>query len=490
MGRSSLVTRGGGGWSGDHRTGFMILALVALLCRLDATLAESLSPDTMDDAATPRNAPAGPHYRNNLELEEALRNFTQRCSHISKLYSIGNSTLGVPLWALEISDKPGVSEPEPAFKATLIVDKLHLHLLPSMNPDGFAAKPNPMRNNAQNVDLNRDFPDQYFPANNNEGKRQPETRAIMNWIRAVRFTASASFHEGALVANYPYDGNLAVNQNCSVSPDNSTFRYLAGLYANNHPSMSKSKEFVGGVTNGAKWYPLYGGMQDWNYLHGNCLELTLEMNENKWPPPIKISQLWSEHRKSMLELVLSTVTITASGEFGDYHRLLAPGRIYEVTSSMAGYYKRSTSVFLPNRTALALDFILDPLPTATGDSFRSHNAISARARLRGHSLFDEEKLSVMIPPNPPKFASGKTPSELELKIPGTVLQTQLVEMVSWKPTKIYGNGVHLDDDSGFALPAQYHPTYVFSIASVLAILIWLFYASRSSYRQRQKIPSL
>lgn len=43
--------------------------------------------DTMDDAATPRNAPAGPHYRNNLELEEALRNFTQRCSHISKLYS-------------------------------------------------------------------------------------------------------------------------------------------------------------------------------------------------------------------------------------------------------------------------------------------------------------------------------------------------------------------------------------------------------------------
>lgn len=45
-------------------------------------------------------------------------------------------------------------------QATLIVDKLHLHLLPSMNPDGFAAKPNPMRNNAQNVDLNRDFPDQ------------------------------------------------------------------------------------------------------------------------------------------------------------------------------------------------------------------------------------------------------------------------------------------------------------------------------------------
>lgn len=35
-------------------------------------------------------------------------------------------------------------------------------------------------------------------------------------------------------------------------------------------------------------YPLYGGMQDWNYLHGDCLELTLEMNEDKWPPPSKV----------------------------------------------------------------------------------------------------------------------------------------------------------------------------------------------------------
>ncbi len=45
-------------------------------------------------------------------------------------------------------------------QATLIVDKVHLHLLPSMNPDGFAAKPVASRNNAQDVDLNRDFPDQ------------------------------------------------------------------------------------------------------------------------------------------------------------------------------------------------------------------------------------------------------------------------------------------------------------------------------------------
>ncbi|KAL5986598.1 hypothetical protein ACLOJK_014931 [Asimina triloba] len=41
--------------------------------------------------------------------------------------------------------------------ATLIVTKVHLHILPTMNPDGFTLR---RRGNANNIDLNRDFPDQ------------------------------------------------------------------------------------------------------------------------------------------------------------------------------------------------------------------------------------------------------------------------------------------------------------------------------------------
>ena len=41
------------------------------------------------------------------------------------------------------------------FQATLIVENVHLHLLPSMNPDGFSLR---KRGNANNIDLNRDFP--------------------------------------------------------------------------------------------------------------------------------------------------------------------------------------------------------------------------------------------------------------------------------------------------------------------------------------------
>lgn len=42
-------------------------------------------------------------------------------------------------------------------QATLIVENVHLHILPTMNPDGFSLR---RRGNANNVDLNRDFPDQ------------------------------------------------------------------------------------------------------------------------------------------------------------------------------------------------------------------------------------------------------------------------------------------------------------------------------------------
>ncbi|XP_022765880.1 carboxypeptidase D-like [Durio zibethinus] len=39
----------------------------------------------------------------------------------------------------------------------LIVKNVHLHILPSMNPDGFSLR---SRGNANGIDLNRDFPDQ------------------------------------------------------------------------------------------------------------------------------------------------------------------------------------------------------------------------------------------------------------------------------------------------------------------------------------------
>ena len=67
--------------------------------------------------------------------------------------------------------------------------------------------------------------------------------------------------QGAVVANYPWDGLTDPNNTYSASPDDATFRYLAKIYADAHTTMHDSKEFAEGITNGAHWYPISGGMQ-------------------------------------------------------------------------------------------------------------------------------------------------------------------------------------------------------------------------------------
>ncbi|KAI3952669.1 hypothetical protein MKX01_013631 [Papaver californicum] len=365
---------------------------------------------------TPPSVDISHGYMSNTELEKAMKHFAHKCSSISRLYSIGKSVNGVNLWVLEISDNPGIQEPEPAFKfignvhgdepvgrellmllanwlcdnymtdplATLIIKNVHLHILPTMNPDGFSLR---KRGNANNIDLNRDFPDQFFSVNNDMGLRQPETKAIMNWLKEIHFTASATLHGGALVANFPWDGSENQKKVYYSCPDYTTFRHMASVYSRSHYNMSLSKEFQEGITNGAAWYPIYGGMQDWNYIHAGCFELTLEISENKWPNSTELLILWEYNRMSMLNLVASLVktgvhgrilstecgqplpasviikginyTVKAGYVFGDYHRLLAPGEHYEVTVAMPGYVSKTTHILVEDE-AMSLDFVLDP----------------------------------------------------------------------------------------------------------------------------------
>ncbi|CAN0928345.1 Carboxypeptidase SOL1 [Linum grandiflorum] len=365
-------------------------------------------------------------YMTNLELEKAVNDFGERCSNISRIYSIGESVNGVPLWVIEISDKPGEEEAEPAFKyignvhgdepvgrellirlanwicdnhlkdplARSIVENIHLHILPSINPDGFALQ---RRGNAKNIDLNRDFPDQFFPLNDDLLARQPETTAVMKWLGDIHFTGSATLHGGALVANYPWDGTTDGRKHYYSCPDDDTFRFLASTYSQSHRNMSLSTEFPGGITNGAFWYPIYGAMQDWNYIHAGCFELTLEVSDDKWPSINEIPTIWEYNRMSLLNLAASVLktgvhgrifasdtgtplpgfvtikginyTVKASRAFGDYHRLLVPGERFEVIASMPGYKTKTTTVSL-GEAAMTADFILDP-EVATGHYLRT-----------------------------------------------------------------------------------------------------------------------
>ena len=179
-------------------------------------------------------------------------------------------------------------------KITELVDTTDIYILPSMNPDGFKLR---RRTNAKGVDLNRNFPDRFGRQTKTPDK---ETIAIMEWSKNHSFTLSANLHGGDIVANYPFDGNMGYESGVyTPAPDDKTFKSLAKAYSLNHPQMKHSRRFKNGITNGAKWYVLYGGMQDWNYLNTDNMELTMEISHRKFPDDKLLDQFWKDNRKSL-----------------------------------------------------------------------------------------------------------------------------------------------------------------------------------------------
>lgn len=129
-------------------------------------------------------------------------------------------------------------------RVTKLLNSTRIHLMPSMNPDGYevsmiGANGIVGRANAHNVDLNRNFPDQYG-VNGYDRRQEPETLAVMNWTLSTPFVLSANLHGGALVANYPYDDSArdfeqGHDANAPSIPnyteENKLFKHLARVYS-------------------------------------------------------------------------------------------------------------------------------------------------------------------------------------------------------------------------------------------------------------------
>ena len=267
-------------------------------------------------------------YPSFKEIESFLKAQVAKKPNIAKLFSIGKSVEGRDLWVVKLSDNVNQDELEPEFKyissmhgdeitgreltqffikdlidgygknqqITELINNTEIYIMVSMNPDGSHKK---RRSNANFVDLNRNFPDWTRRDSNSLGNRQPETKAVMNFQKKRNFSLSANFHGGAVVANYPWDNTY------DRHPFDDLVHNLSVKYASFNPEMRSSREFDDGVTNGADWYVLKGGMQDWSYYFHNDLQITIELSDKKWPSYRNIPGFYKSNKDSMLNYLES-----------------------------------------------------------------------------------------------------------------------------------------------------------------------------------------
>jgi hypothetical protein len=265
-------------------------------------------------------------YPTFAEITKKLQAAAAKYPRIMKLTSIGKSGKGKDLWVMKISDNVGTDEVEPEFKyissmhgdeitgreltVTLIeeigkkygtdreitdlVNNTEIYIMPSMNPDGSELR---QRANAKNVDLNRNFPDMTRESQSSPTGREIENQAVMKFQGERQFALSANFHGGSVVANYPWDAKY------DLFPLDALVKELSLSYAELNPQMRNSTEFKGGVTNGAAWYVVKGGMQDWSYFWHNDLQITVELSHDKWPDYSEIPSFYKDNRDSMVHFM-------------------------------------------------------------------------------------------------------------------------------------------------------------------------------------------
>lgn len=258
------------------------------------------------------------------KVEAFLKKTVALNPKIAKLISIGKSVKGRDLYVVKISDNVDVDEVEPEFKyissmhgdeitgreltqflikdliegygkdkqITDLINNTEIYIMPSMNPDGSHLR---QRANANGFDLNRNFPAFTRGEINRPLGRQVEVQAMMKFQSERNFSLSANFHGGAVVVNYPWDAKYELH------PLDNLLQEISLIYANENPAMRNSRAFPRGIVNGAQWYVLQGGMQDWSYFWHNDLQVTVELSQKKWPNYRNIPSFYRDNKASMIE---------------------------------------------------------------------------------------------------------------------------------------------------------------------------------------------
>ena len=399
------------------------------------------------------------YYPSYAEYESMMQTFADSFPSICQLHNLGTLSSGHKILAVQISDNVGLDENEPSFlytssmhgneltgyvlmlrlideilngygtnsTYTYLVDEVDIWINPLANPDGAYASGNnsvsgATRNNANSVDLNRNYPDIIDGPNPDGNSWQEETVIFLDLADSVHFNLSCNLHTGAEVFNYPWDrwSNLAA--------DDDWWQYVSAQYADSAQDNSSNGYFNdlnNGITNGWDWYEINGGRQDFMNYFKFCREATLELSSNKIPPGSFLPYYWNANAPSLLNYIKQStyglrgiITDSLTGTpleakveiigfdvdsshvysdlpIGNYHRYLIQGN-YQVTFSKSGYNSKTVDVAINDGLPTYLDVQLSNSNNSVGIEFQENpKTIVNSSDILGRSVSNKKNIIII-----------------------------------------------------------------------------------------------
>ncbi|MBO7074431.1 MAG: T9SS type A sorting domain-containing protein [Bacteroidales bacterium] len=267
-----------------------------------------------------------------------------------------------------------------------VLENIDLYVGPNTNPDGTYHGGNntvngATRANGNGIDMNRNYADPHEGPHPDGNAYQQETEWFMQFAQDNNFVMAANYHGGAEVMNYPWDNTYTLHA------DDAWYQLISHEYADLCHTVSSSymTDYNNGITNGASWYMIGGGRQDYMNGYAKCRELTIECSNTKCPSASQMPNFWNINKNSLFAFMnqvlngihgtvvdaeskapIGGATITLVGHDdqystvstqlpgGDFHRPVKAGT-YTVRITKNGYEAYETQVTVADNEAITVE---------------------------------------------------------------------------------------------------------------------------------------
>ena len=270
-----------------------------------------------------------------------------------------------------------------------VLENIDLYVGPNTNPDGTYHGGNntvsgATRYNINGVDMNRNYADPHEGPHPDNNAYQLETEWFMEFAQNNAFVMGANYHGGAEVMNYPWDNTHTLHA------DDAWYQLISHEYADLCHTVNAGymTDYNNGITNGASWYMIGGGRQDYMNGYAQCREMTIECSNTKCPNASQMPNFWNINKNSLFTFmnqclygihgtvtdqstqqpIEATITITGHDDeysvveshlpAGDYHRPIKAGT-YTLTFTANGYYPHQETVTVADGQTIELNVQLE-----------------------------------------------------------------------------------------------------------------------------------